>query len=245
MVVVKSVTFAQKIMLAFNKLELRGTITIISCDDYLQKAVPTPKSGTPLTEVIVDGACHPLRNLFSTIIYDEETDLLSTDYSCIQEESGVLTMLKNDLQLPNVQIEYLLQTFYETQIDLIHLQQEDIDLSPLDLELKQEWENISQRVQNIEIRKRDLANFVTTQQELQTKMIALLHTKEVLLNRTDFQIKITQRLIEMITNGEVNSDKEYYHRKIFAMGSEGTDPGIDLRIKYDPSKVKHLIEELG
>lgn len=247
MVVVKTVAYAQKIMLDFNRLQLKGTITVISCDNYRQKTSGGgTKTGVPLTEVIVDGDRHPLRNLFSTIIYNEEMDLLTEDGQCIEDPlTGGLTLQCNDFQVVNVQLENVLKSFYDTQIELIQLERETVGIATLQADMEQGWNQIVDKVYEICASIQNFMGFREQQKELRFKIEAFSKSKEAVLNKIDFKQKINQKLIEMVSSGEVNADKKYYQQQIVEL-LKAEDSGRESRmgVKYDPRKVENLLEEL-
>lgn len=232
----------------FNRLNLKGTITIISCDNYRQKTNALAKSGVALTEVIIDGDKHPLRNLFSTIVYNEEADLLSGEGDCIEDPlTGGLTMQSNELRVPSVQLENILKSYYETEFELIRLENNSIDIPQLRTDLLRHWNQIEDKVYEIIFRKRNFISFIEAQKELQIKIEAFAKSKEAILNKIDLNQKINQQLIQMITNGEVKADNKYYERKIEELVKTLDDSVRKVATagrKYDPRKVENLLDEL-
>lgn len=232
--VVRSAAFAQQLMTDFNDRRFGGTISLLSCDNYRQRATtedsssPRASGGVSLLEVLQVDESHPLKNLFASIVYyddDDEATVVTTDdeedvVAMKDPLTGGLTMhVSVHAKVPAIQIEKLLQRYYEIAEELTGLGQ---STTTNDVATVENIEGMVRRemelIDGIMGKWTDLVRggFVADvvdhrQRAIQTQMRSIRRIKGE-LNGIEWRQRLNGRLIELVSQGELQMGEPHFYQ---------------------------------
>lgn len=214
-VIVKSAAFASKLMKDFNGQKCRGTVTILPSDNYRQKPDGAAKAGVSLIDVLDITENHPLRNLFSTFIFNEQSDFPGDSTGDVSLAGGSIHGggLVSGCPYSTVQTEKWLQQFYDIQIELVALEGIKLPLVGVESLVKRELDRIVDNLSEFAALTRNVTTDLMYKQQAAGDRLASLSFAKRELLKVEWSHRINSRLLEVVMSGEFEKDYAVYEAR--------------------------------
>lgn len=240
MIVVRTAAFAQKLMTDFNDQKLPGTISIMSCDNYRQRAPANVKQGTSLVDVLVDGEDHPFVNLLSNMIYNEEEDLLAAEGDCVEDPliGGLTARFNSCLDVSTVNDVKWLIDYFEADLQLVEADKVSLSGEKVEEEVRVQINSVLDKLSEFICCNLNVSALLDRQRLVQGKLESLVQRKET-LKKIDWRRQINKYLLEL----EELKDRKFYEAELEQLLRGGGDDESMRIWRYDPTEVEDLIRQ--
>lgn len=249
MLVVRSVAFAHRLVTDFNARRLRGTISIMACDNYRRPADDLITNGITLADVLDIGEGHPLLPFFSTLVYDAAAEWPEDLSEAMRDPlTGGLTLRTIDYPVAGVQYEKLLQQYYSVDQELVALEQYKVPVEEIEGSVRVQVQVMDARLRDLTGLVRSGAQIIQFQRAVQTELLYLGRIKDALTG-IDLRQRINGKLIDLVARGGLELSPSTYAVQIEGLlGTPATGPGSapsgTLVALYDPSNTCGQLEYL-
>lgn len=217
-------------MKEFNERNCAGSITVLPCDNFRQR--PETKEGTPLLKVLDIESNHPLINFFTSIVFNENTDV-------VPDEMDILDGDTNN----NLATEKLLQEYYSTDQQLLELEKTKYPIAKIEsnfqIQLRITLEKLSAFSGLMSATTNMFHKLIEVQNEL-----PVINQIKVDLNRILWRQKLNAQLITLVSSGQLEEKGvDHFNSQLTAWMNTESEISHN-RISYDPSKADDQIRFL-